>query len=102
VFVELPGNNNGHIVYARDGIFYATARSAHQIYAITVDGDISLLAGSGERGHDDGSAFEATFSLPNDINVSPDGRVLYVNEVFSVNRNINFPSVVRMIVLARE
>lgn len=100
-FVTLPGRNNGHILFA-NGLLYVTARTANQIYTITLDGEVELLAGSGERGHDDGSALEATFSLPNDINISPDGRVLYVNEVFNVNRDVNNPSVVRMVILARE
>ena len=29
----------------------------------------------------DGAAHEASFSYPNDIGVSPDGRYLYVNDV---------------------
>lgn len=57
------------------------ARSAHQIYSVELDGQVDLLAGSGEQGLDDGPAQEATFSYPNDIGVSPDGRFLYVNDV---------------------
>ena len=75
----LPGNNNGHVVY-REGFLYVVARSAHQIYRVSLAGEVSLLAGSGERGHRDGPALEASFSYPNDLAFSPDGKTLYVNE----------------------
>jgi sugar lactone lactonase YvrE len=79
-FVTLPGDNNGHILWGND-VLYVVARSANQIYTVTLDGDVSLLAGTGERGLDDGPALEATLSLTNDLALSPDGRVLYFNDV---------------------
>jgi sugar lactone lactonase YvrE len=75
----LPGNNNGHLVY-RAGQLYVVARGAHQIYTVSLEGQIALFAGTGQRGHDDGPALSATFSFPNDVAFSPDGRTLYVNE----------------------
>ena len=75
----LPGNNNGHVVY-RDGFLYVVARSAHQIYRVSLEGEVELIAGSGKRGHTDGPALEASFSFPNDLAFSPDGKILYVNE----------------------
>lgn len=83
VLATIPGNNNGHLLY-HEGTLYVVARSAHQIYMVTLDGEIELLAGSGEQGIDDGPALEATFSYPNDIGISPDGRYLYVNDVADV------------------
>ncbi|MGI9626607.1 MAG: hypothetical protein ACR2QM_07220 [Longimicrobiales bacterium] len=80
VLATLPGNNNGHLVFHRSAL-YVVARSAHQIYKVTVGGEMELVAGSGEQGLDDGVGAEATFSYPNDIGVSPDGRYLYVNDV---------------------
>ena len=41
---------------------------------------MSPFAGSGVRGRDDGPAAEATFSFPNNLAFSPDGRTLYVNQ----------------------
>lgn len=79
----LPGGNNGHLFFGH-GVLYVVARKAHQIYVVTLSGDVTLLAGSGARGHRDGPALEATFSLPNDGALSPDGRTLYVNEVAPV------------------
>lgn len=98
VFATIPGNNNGHLVFHRDTL-YVVARSAHQVYSLTLEGEIALLAGSGEQGLDDGPALEATFSYPNDIGVSPDGRYLYVNDVadLSSTGQLLAPMVVRRI-----
>jgi len=75
----LPGNNNGHLVY-RNEYLYVVARGAHQIYKVSLEGEVELFAGTGKRGHEDGPALEATFSFPNDLAFSPDGKTLYVNE----------------------
>lgn len=80
VLATLPGENNGHITYA-DGALYVVARSAHQIYTVSLDGTVTLFAGTGEKGGDDGPRLEASFCYPNDIAVSPDGKLVYVNEV---------------------
>jgi hypothetical protein len=76
----LPGDNNGHLVFG-NGVLYVAARGANQIYRVTLDGEVLLLAGSGERGHADGPAATATLSLPNDLALSADGAELYFNEV---------------------
>ena len=96
----IPGNNNGHLTFHGNSLF-VIARSAHQIYRVTLDGDISLFAGSGERGKADGKPLESTFSLPNDIGVSPDGKYMYVNEVSPITGSpqILAPTRVRRIVL---
>lgn len=80
VFATVPGNNNGHITYG-NGVFYVVARTNHQLYELTLDGELTLIAGTGERGRDDGPALEGTLSLPNDLGLSPDGRRLYFNDV---------------------
>jgi sugar lactone lactonase YvrE len=76
----LPGDNNGHLVFG-NGVLYVAARGANQIYRVTLEGEVLLLAGSGERGHADGPAATATLSLPNDLALSADGAELYFNEV---------------------
>jgi sugar lactone lactonase YvrE len=80
VLATLPGNNNGHVVHV-DGKLFAIARSAHQIYEVSLSGEVKLFAGSGEKGGKDGPQLEASFCFPNDIAISPDGKTLYVNEV---------------------
>jgi len=76
----LPGNNNGHLIH-HDGFLYVIDRGGHQVYSVSLDGDVELFAGSGARGRQDGDPMEATFSYPNDIGISPDGKTLYLNEV---------------------
>ena len=84
VLATAPGNNNGHLFY-RHGALWLVARSAHQIYKIDLSkesrGEMTLIAGSGEKGGKDGAALDASFCYPNDLGFSPDGRYLYVNEV---------------------
>ncbi|REJ76899.1 MAG: hypothetical protein DWQ30_16540 [Acidobacteria bacterium] len=81
VLATLPGGNNGHLIYAHDAL-WVVARAAHQIYRVDPrSGDQVLVAGSGEQGGEDGAPLEASFSLPNDLGWSPDGSILYVNEV---------------------
>ncbi len=80
VLATVPGNNNGHITYG-NGVFYVVARSNHQLYALTLAGELTLIAGTGERGQADGPALAGTLSLPNDLGLSPDGRRLYFNDV---------------------
>ncbi len=79
-FATVPGNNNGHITYG-NGVLYVVARTNHQLYQLTLEGELTLMAGTGERGRDDGPALEGTLSLPNDLGLSPDGTRLYFNDV---------------------
>ena len=73
-----PSGGNGHIVYG-NGRMYLTSNANSQIFEMTLDGQLSVLAGSGEQGNQDGFADQATFSLPNGIAISPNGRYLYTN-----------------------
>ncbi|MEM7457669.1 MAG: hypothetical protein AAF456_25290, partial [Planctomycetota bacterium] len=99
----LPGNNNGHLTYFR-GYLYVIARAANQIYRVSLDGEIELFAGSGDRGQADGTPADSTFSLPNDIAITADGRYMYVNEVGPVagDHRILGPSRIRRIELAQD
>ena len=102
VLVTLPGNNNGHILYGND-VLYVVARSANQLYKVTLAGQITLLAGTGTRGLKDGSALNATLSLTNDVALSPDGKILYFNDVVSLSgSNIISPVTIRMVLLDAE
>lgn len=79
VFASLPGNNNGHITFHNNRL-YVVARAANQIYELNLQGNATLLVGSGVRGHTDGPALLGSLSLPNDLGFSPDGKYLYVND----------------------
>lgn len=99
VLAELPGGNNGHLAY-HDNILYATDRGGNRVYAVhIVSGEVKLVAGTGDRGLDDGPGAEASFSLPNGIVISPDGSRLYINQVLDLEGSNNFPVVVRTIIL---
>ena len=78
VFGTTPGNN-GHILFFENSL-YVVARNANQIYQLSLDGELTLLAGTGNRGHNTGPTLGAEFSLPNDIGFSPDGAFIYVND----------------------
>jgi len=80
VLASLPGKNNGHLVYANDAL-YVVDRGGHQIFKLTMDGALELFAGSGKKGGADGSAEASSFCYPNDIDVSDDGKSLYINDV---------------------
>lgn len=84
VLASIPGGANGHLFF-QSGKLWVAARSAHQIYTVDLAegrrGEVALFAGSGEKGGQDGPALEASFCYPNDLGFSPDGKILYVNEV---------------------
>lgn len=77
--VTLPGNNNGHITFHK-GMLYVVARTANQIYQVTLDGEAKPFVGCGKRGKTDGDPLASSLSLPNDLGFSPDGKYLYINE----------------------
>lgn len=78
----LPGDNNGHLAF-HERALYVVARKDHRIYRVSLDGDVEVFAGTGERGHRDGPSVEATFSYPNDIAIAPDGHAFYIDEIAS-------------------
>lgn len=75
----LPGDGNGHLVW-HDGGMFVTARRANQIYHVTPLGQVTLVAGNGHQGVEDGGPANSRFGLPNGIAMSPDGSSIYVND----------------------
>ncbi|HSR51463.1 MAG TPA: hypothetical protein VLV83_11585 [Acidobacteriota bacterium] len=100
-FASIPGGGNGHITFA-NGVLYVSGFRANQIFMVTLDGQVSLLAGAGAAGfgpfgNDDGPASEATFIHPNGIRASPDGDTLYINSSIPALLPTLNPSMVRAI-----
>lgn len=97
-FATIPGSNNGHLLI-NGNFIYVVARGANQIYRVSFGGAVSHLAGTGSRGLQNGPLSQVTFSLPNDIAFSEDGKKIYVNDVasFSANQAIIAPVAVRVI-----
>jgi len=62
-----------------EGNLFVAENGNLRIRKITPDGKVATLAGSGQRGNDDGPAPKATFDLPVGVAVSKDGTV-YVLE----------------------
>jgi len=97
IFATVPGGNNGHITTVGE-LMYVVARGGNAIWSLTLDGTLTRIAGTGVRGNDDGGCLDgSTFSLPNGIGASPDGKVLYTNSIQTVVGNLLNPILVRQI-----
>ncbi len=77
----------GYITYL-NGNIYATALSSNKIYKVTLDGEVSLYAGTGVYGYENGPALQATFTNPNGICFSNTGDTLFVRETLQANNRI--------------
>lgn len=98
ILATVPGGAIGHLTFA-NGRLYVVARNDNSVYELTLEGELTKIAGTGERGNADGPASEATFSLPNGIAASPDGTKLYINSKVNAddsNQSLN-PVLVRVI-----
>ncbi len=88
----VPGTGTfkvGNIAYL-DGNIYATALSSNKVYKVTLDGEVSLYAGTGVYGFEDGPALQATFTNPNGICFSNTGDTIFVRETLQDNNRIRF------------
>ncbi len=96
--VTLPGSSNAHLAFG-NGVLYVLSRSGNRLYEVTLDGQVSVIAGTGSSGNTDGSGETATFSIPNGIDVSPDGKKIYVtSKVPGQDTQLN-PVLVRVVEL---
>jgi len=69
----------GHITFA-NGVLYVTAIGTGMIYQVTLTGESTALAGIAFAfANVDGAGDVATFSKPNGIAASPDGKRLFIN-----------------------
>jgi sugar lactone lactonase YvrE len=79
-FITLPGNQVTHPFYS-NGFIYAVARGDFRIYRVSIETlEIEIVAGSGEKGDRNGAGSDAQFTRPNDIAVTSDGSIIYVND----------------------
>ncbi len=98
VFATIPGNSNAHLVF-RDNNIYVLSRGGNRLYRVNLDGEVTLIAGTGSAGNDDGSGDEASFNIPNGIGVSLKGGKIYVvSRVVGSGTPLN-PVLVRVIEL---
>lgn len=108
IFASTPGSSgkpsggNGHIVFGNNQL-YLVSNATHQVFSLSLDGVLTVVAGNGTQGRDDGEVSQASFSLPNGIGISPDGSKLYVNDSVPVSGfNTLSPNVVRVIQLTED
>ncbi len=69
----------GYITVINDTI-YATGIAVNYIYKISMNGEIEILAGTGEVGQVDGPLLEASFHNPNGIAANKYTKTLYISE----------------------
>ena len=81
---EVALGNIGYITYSR-GCIFATSLNANRVFAVSLSGTVSELAGTGEFGSVDGELADAQFALPNGIAANWWGSRLYVSEFGSPN-----------------
>ncbi len=98
ILTKLPANSNSHLVYG-NGVLYALSRGGNKLYEVTLDGEVSIIAGTGDAGNDDGDGDVASFFIPNGIGISPDESKIYVvSRLVGQGSPLN-PVVVRVIEL---
>ena len=97
LFATIPSGQTAHIAFANHRL-YVVGRQAHQLFEISLTGEISLLAGSGVAGDADGDGERAQFYIPNGIAISPSGDKIYVvDRVLSLAGSALNPAVVRVV-----
>lgn len=77
--------NSGYIVRRGDQYLISGAASP-DIYSISLEGEVSRLAGTGVVGYQDGEAEQAQFDLPNGLALSPSGDTLIITESSTAGR----------------
>lgn len=78
-FTDLNNTGVGFIIYSNN-YFYATGIDNHVIYMINKSGKATIIAGKlNVSGNLDGNGDIATFTKPNAIGASADGKTLYVS-----------------------
>jgi len=69
----------GYITYF-EGHIYATGYGSNIIYKVSLEGEVTELAGTGERESVNGDFDKSAFITPNGIDVDPERRRLYISQ----------------------
>lgn len=65
----------GGVAVDADGVVYVADRGSQTVRTVSFEGDVSTLAGSGEKGGDDGPASQATFNNPIAVAIDRSGNL---------------------------
>jgi DNA-binding beta-propeller fold protein YncE len=82
-------NCPGGVAMDRDGNVIVADRFNHRIRKITPQGNVSTLAGNGEKGHRDGEGAVVQFKWPCGVAVDGDGNVIVADEHNNLIRKIS-------------
>ncbi|WP_394746725.1 NHL repeat-containing protein [Spongiimicrobium salis] len=77
---DLPANFAIGYMTIFENAIYATGIGDHNIYRINFDGTVTLFAGTGSEGVNDGELGVASFSSPNGIAADDQRRILYISQ----------------------
>lgn len=77
--IEYPGYVVGYIAYFDDTL-YASGYGASRIYSVSMNGEVSVFAGSGKREDVDGDDKNSGFFVPNGIEIDKKKRRLYISQ----------------------
>lgn len=75
-----------------NGVLYVADNNNHLIRKIATDGQVSTIAGNGERGYRDGDLSEAIFSNPSGLAVDQDGSIIVADRINHRIRRIDLNS----------
>lgn len=79
LFATVSAKGLGHLCFKKDR-FYVTAFSSHELYEVKLNGAVSRILGTGQRGVVNGSGDSVRLSYPNGIACDPWTPHLYINE----------------------
>lgn len=68
----------GYITY-HEGSLYVAGTSTHQVFKVSMDGNVTVFAGSGERGIPRGDTRTANLNRPVGLAFSKDGKSLFIS-----------------------
>ncbi|MBD8489154.1 IPT/TIG domain-containing protein [Echinicola sp. CAU 1574] len=72
-----------------NGIIYVADNINHRIRKIDTEGTVSTLAGSGEKGYQDGALSAAMFSNPSGLDMDNEGNIIVADRINHLIRRIN-------------
>ncbi len=80
LFATIPSSGNLGYIAGGENKFYTASVSGKKIYEVSLEGEVTHVAGTGAAGSNDGDVLLATFSEPNGVALSPTGDSLLVTD----------------------